>query len=271
MSIDWFTFSAQILNFLVLVWLLKRFLYGPITEAMEQRESHIAGRMAQADAAKQQADATEREYRAKLDDQASTREELLAQTAQDVAKWRDDHVLQAKHEVESDRAQWHRDLDRDKDSLIRDLQFTVTRQATDLGGHLLQQLADERLQSRMVSRFIAMLEATDDRDDMLAILGKDGIVKFETTHTLSDGEQQRVVAGLGEVAEHCEIDFRVNPRLVCGIELQTPGFKLAWSFQDSIAEMETVLFRAIEDAIEDRCATSVAKTKNEQVFEASAE
>ena len=42
MSIDWFTFTAQILNFLVLVWLLTHFLYQPITKAMQERQQKIA-------------------------------------------------------------------------------------------------------------------------------------------------------------------------------------------------------------------------------------
>jgi len=43
-QIDWLTVAAQITNFLVLVWLLHRFLYQPITNAMEQRQAQIEKR-----------------------------------------------------------------------------------------------------------------------------------------------------------------------------------------------------------------------------------
>ena len=42
MLIDWFTVIAQMLNFLILVWLLKRFLYQPILDAIDAREKGIA-------------------------------------------------------------------------------------------------------------------------------------------------------------------------------------------------------------------------------------
>jgi F-type H+-transporting ATPase subunit b len=42
MLIDWFTVGAQALNFLILVWLLKRFLYKPILDAIDAREKRIA-------------------------------------------------------------------------------------------------------------------------------------------------------------------------------------------------------------------------------------
>ncbi|HAB91660.1 MAG TPA: F0F1 ATP synthase subunit B, partial [Pseudomonas sp.] len=46
MSIDWITVLAQIANFLVLLWLLKRFLYRPILDGIDAREAEIARRMA---------------------------------------------------------------------------------------------------------------------------------------------------------------------------------------------------------------------------------
>ena len=56
MLIDWFTVGAQLLNFLILVALLKRFLYRPILDAIDAREQRIAGELAQADAAKAEAE-----------------------------------------------------------------------------------------------------------------------------------------------------------------------------------------------------------------------
>jgi F-type H+-transporting ATPase subunit b len=52
MLIDWFTVGAQVLNFLILVWLLKRFLYKPILDAIDAREQRIAAELADADAKK---------------------------------------------------------------------------------------------------------------------------------------------------------------------------------------------------------------------------
>ncbi len=55
MLIDWFTVGAQALNFIILVWLLKRFLYKPILNAVDAREKRIAAELADADAKKTEA------------------------------------------------------------------------------------------------------------------------------------------------------------------------------------------------------------------------
>ena len=55
MPIDWFTVIAQVINFLILVWLLKRFLYKPILHAIDEREKGIATQLAEAEAKKAEA------------------------------------------------------------------------------------------------------------------------------------------------------------------------------------------------------------------------
>ena len=60
MLIDWFTVVAQVVNFLILVWLLKRFLYKPILDAIDAREKRIASELADADAKKAAAEQTAR-------------------------------------------------------------------------------------------------------------------------------------------------------------------------------------------------------------------
>src|ERR1700677_5110648 len=55
MLINWFPVVAQVINFLILVWLLKRFLYKPILQAIDQREKGIATQLAQAEAKRAEA------------------------------------------------------------------------------------------------------------------------------------------------------------------------------------------------------------------------
>ena len=58
MLVDWFTVAAQVVNFVILVWLLKRFLYQPILHAIDAREQRIA--LSLADAAAKEAEARTR-------------------------------------------------------------------------------------------------------------------------------------------------------------------------------------------------------------------
>jgi len=77
MLIDWFTIGAQALNFLILVWLLKRFLYKPILHAVDAREKRIAGELADADAKKAEAQKERDEFQHKNEEFDQQRAALL--------------------------------------------------------------------------------------------------------------------------------------------------------------------------------------------------
>src|SRR5664279_2410139 len=75
MLIDWFTVCAQALNFLILVWLMKHFLYKPILNAIDEREKRVAKELADADAKKAEAQKEHDEFdhkNAEFDEQRAT-------------------------------------------------------------------------------------------------------------------------------------------------------------------------------------------------------
>src|ERR1700722_9257186 len=85
MLIDWFTVGAQILNFLILVWLMKRFLYKPILNAIDEREKRIAKELADADAKKTEAQKERDEFQ-KKDEEVDRQSAALLTKATDEAK-----------------------------------------------------------------------------------------------------------------------------------------------------------------------------------------
>src|SRR5580698_8311616 len=83
MPIDWFTVVAQAINFLILVWLLKRFLYKPILDAIDERERGIAAQLAQAEATKAEAQRDRDDFRHKNEVFEQERVALLKKATDD--------------------------------------------------------------------------------------------------------------------------------------------------------------------------------------------
>src|SRR5471032_1139093 len=83
MLIDWFTVGAQALNFLILVWLMRRFLYRPILNAIDAREKKIAAELADAAAKKLEAQKDRDEFQKKNMDFDQQRAALLAKATDD--------------------------------------------------------------------------------------------------------------------------------------------------------------------------------------------
>ena len=82
MKIDWFTVAAQALNFLILVWLMKRFLYKPVLDAIDQREKAVAAAVADAEAKKAEAAKDRDLFKRKNDDFDAQRTALVAEISE---------------------------------------------------------------------------------------------------------------------------------------------------------------------------------------------
>jgi F-type H+-transporting ATPase subunit b len=98
MQLDWFTVVAQICNFLLLLWLLKRFLYRPILDAMAARQQRIATALTEAQSKAATAEALQRDYLARQQELAASRETWLAQAQEEVAAQRQTWQAEARAE-----------------------------------------------------------------------------------------------------------------------------------------------------------------------------
>src|ERR1019366_3583865 len=83
MLIDWFTVVAQAVNFLILVWLLQRFLYKPVLAAIDARELKIAAQLADGAAKKNEAQAERDDFQVKSEAFEQQRGELLRKATDD--------------------------------------------------------------------------------------------------------------------------------------------------------------------------------------------
>lgn len=110
MLIDWFTIVAQIFNFLILLWLLKRFLYKPILNAMDEREQKITYRLREAQRAEQEAEQEAQEFREKAAELDSQRDRLILEARNEAEALRKELLHQARQEVDQAQERWYRSI-----------------------------------------------------------------------------------------------------------------------------------------------------------------
>ncbi len=245
MLIDWFTVGAQALNFLVLVWLLKRFLYGPILNAIDAREARIAAELADADEKRSQAEDERAEFERKNAQLDEKRAELLheAAVAADAERQRlfDAARQQADAWSETRREMLRGDAAR--------LNATITRRAQDevfaIARKTLADLAGSSLEQRITDVFTDRLRALGDNEkhaltDALASTSEPALVR--TAFELPAPQRAAIQQVLDErFHAGTRIRFEVAPTLVSGIELVTNGQKVAWSIAGHLASLERVV------------------------------
>lgn len=241
MLIDWFTVGAQTLNFLILVWLLKRFLYKPVLDAIDAREKRIAEKLADASARKAQASKESDEFREKneafdrdrserlqkmTDEIGAERERLLGE----VRKASDAMRVKRQDALEKEQQHLHQELGR----RTRDEVFSIARKVlTDLGGTSL----DQRMSDVFVQRLRALQGEAQEKLSA-AVKAAGGSVLVKSAFALLPGQQEAIQGALTEaVAVETPIRFQTSPDLIGGVELSAGGYKFAWSIHDYLGSM----------------------------------
>lgn len=239
MQIDWLTVAAQILNFLVLAWLLKRFLYRPVIDAMTQREQRIATRLAQAAQREAQAQAEARTYRDKVAAFDRDRQAQLAQAREAAEHERRSLLESARGEARASRQRWQQELEREQDDFRTALVRELAEAAIDVARRTLTELADATLEGQALATLArriralpqAQRQALADAAPRLQLASS-----FEPEAQALQSLRQVLADTLGKAVE---LECVRKPELVFGVELVGGGHKLAWSVAgalDDIAE-----------------------------------
>lgn len=253
MHIDWLTVAAQIVNFLVLVWLLKRFLYGPIMQAVDEREARITGSLEKAELARSEAADEAARYRKKLTELADNRENMLKTAAEEARLMRVALEEQGRTQVHAEREEWLRALADEKASFLVDVRERVLRTFISLARQGLADLADADLQDQVVGRFLKELRRLDDAE--LAKLKKvidnrDDKIVVRTAFSLSRDQRDRLILEIHQVLDQdIDITFDDAPELICGIEIRAAGQLLRWSLDGLMENVEVDIANAIKDQV----------------------
>lgn len=232
MQIDWITVSAQILNFLILVWLLKKFLYKPVIQAMEAREQRIAERLEEATSREQQADAERQSFEEQNKQLLQQREQILEQAKQDAATEKRQLVEVAREEVDATRTHWQRQVEQEKDEFFSQLRHQSSQAIQATARKALGELAETELEEQMVHTFIRRL-ADIDEDTRQQLRETREPVCVATAFELSKTTSNQITVAIQDTfGEDVEVDFVLLPELLCGIELTSGGRRLSWNLAD---------------------------------------
>lgn len=241
MLIDWFTVGAQALNFLILVWLMRRFLYKPILHAIDEREERIAAELADAAAKKVEAEKERDEFRHKNEDFDRERAALLGKATDEAKVAAQRLAEEAREAADAVSAKRRETLRRD----ARTLDHAITRQAQDavfaIARKALTDLASASLEERIGEVFTRRLREMNGPDKerfRLALTTTSEPAILRSTFDLSSEQRAAIQNALNETfSAEVRVRFETAPDGVSGIELSASGQKVGWSIADYLASL----------------------------------
>jgi F-type H+-transporting ATPase subunit b len=240
--IDWFTVGAQALNFIILVWLMKRFLYKPILRAIDAREKRIAGELADAAAKKADAQKERDEFQHKNEEFDQQRAALLSKAKDEANAERRRLLDEARQAADALSAKRQEALRSDAHHLNQAIARRIQQEVFAIARKALTDLATASLEERMGEVFTRRLREMDgqtkkDLANALRTASAPAIVR--SAFDMPAEQRSTIQNALNEaLSADVHVRFETAPDLVSGIELTTNGHKVAWSIADYLASLE---------------------------------
>jgi F-type H+-transporting ATPase subunit b len=259
MLIDWFTIAAQALNFLILVWLMKRFLYKPILHALDAREKRIAKELAEADAKKREAEEEREKFRKKNEAFDQQRDDLLSEAKREAKGERERLLDEARQAADALRAKRQETLRNDAHNLNQAISRRTQKEVFAIARKMMADLAGTTLDERMSEVFtgrLRRLEGEAKQDLATALNTSSDPLLVRSAFALPSEQQGAIQNALQEafsadsstqLRAGIRVRFETAPDLISGIELIANGRKVAWSMSDYLSSLEKSVGELLKD------------------------
>lgn len=241
--VDWITVAAQLINFLVLVWLLKKFLYQPVLDAMQARQERINESLEQA---RRQAEEGARLASQLRDEQSAyeaERTQRLNTMREEVAAERHALMQTLRDERDAYDRQWRRQAQRDIEESDTRLRQSLAAEAATIASRAVADLADVDLQTHVIRRFADRLQRLDESQQQ-GLLDSGGLTVL-TALPLGDAQRDLVVSTLRDLvaaeSEAPEVAFHVDDTIGMGISVRSTDFEVGWNLREYMDQLQSHL------------------------------
>lgn len=245
MLIDWFTVIAQMLNFIILVWLMKHFLYKPILSAIDTREKAIAKQISDADQITKNANTEKTQFALKSQNFDKERASLLKKATDDANNEALKLTAQTKQNILDLSVQGQVALKTQMKNLRQMLIQRSEKEILNITRKVLKDLADATLEESIIKTFIKHLrEMPQEKKTQMTngMKGSNQQMTIRSTFQLSADQSNLVSAAIKETLNaKVQLHFEISESLLSGIELTTNDQKLSWSIGDYLNSLEKTL------------------------------
>ncbi|NDP22258.1 MAG: F0F1 ATP synthase subunit B [Paludibacter sp.] len=242
MQINWFTVIAQILNFFLLIWLLKRFLYKPILKAIDEREGKIASQIKDAEAKEKTAKKEQAEFSKKNETFDKEKKKLMDKAITETNEEREKLLEVARNDAAELSSKLEKSLKEMQENMNSDLVQKTQHEVFEIARKTLADLASVSLEEQSANIFIKRineLNKEEKKQFLDAFKSESSSVLVQSAFDLPKKQQTEITSAVNEIlGSKTHFQFKTTPEIISGIELTSNGYKLAWSISEYLNSLQ---------------------------------
>jgi F-type H+-transporting ATPase subunit b len=231
MTIDWWTLALQVVNVVVLIWLLKRFFWRPLSAMIEQRRAAAQQMLADAEGKRSQAAAALADIERTRAGFASEREAILTAARDAAEQTRRAMLAAATQEAAALQAAARAAIDKQHDAAEQAWTERANLLAVAIAERLLARLEGPVINATFLDWLLGELRRLPE--NVRHGVAADGVVLQAVSATpIASSDQEHYRQLIGEAfGGRPQITFQVDPALIAGFELRGPHLVVANSWR----------------------------------------
>ncbi len=242
MSFNPWTFLLELINFVVLAYVLHRLLYRPLHEAIERRRQSVRQTQEEAEKARAEAVVIKQELEARLAEMDRKRQEIISQAHNQIEIERKNSLDETERRVVQRQQEARRALASDREEMLEKLSGEIVTQAINLAERLLRQSADSTLQAQLEKHLIETLSGipADQREQLQRDLKTEDTALLETARKTGDETLKQINETIiSVVGKRLALSVVANPALIGGVRLRIGGHLWDASLAGQLEEART--------------------------------
>lgn len=243
MEIDLFTLIAQIINLLILLFLLRKFLYIPVLKAVNERQREIADKLEAAEEAQQAAIRTVQKSEKQMQKLEAQKQEILQQAHDEADNLAADLAAKARTEYVKMQEQWKQQLLAEQKNFEHTMQKAVAVQFNRFTQKALQQIADADITDLAVTTMLRKIQELPEakREEYAAAFADKSEIEIQSAHPLSEKLKSKLEDNLRKIlhlSAGTKFKFTHNAELIGGLCLLSGEQLISWNLQEYTQEFD---------------------------------
>lgn len=247
MQINWFEVIAQIINFFLLLFILQKLFYKPVTKAMANRQERISKAEKEADIKMNEAEKLIKDYDSKIANIESEKKSILDKSREEALESKHKLLEQYKKEADNKRISYMNEIEDEKESFMENLRRELGENAVKIASKILNTISSKELEEEVFKSFINDLKNIKENIPNKDILDEKSHVNLYSSRELSQDNKEKIKATLQENIPQIEnIDYEVNKDLILGYELNLETYTIHNSIKNYLDQVEDNIKNVLE-------------------------
>lgn len=238
MELSWTTFILELINFLVLVWVLKRLFYAPVKRAIAARRAAVEKTLQDAESAKHEAQELQSKYEGRLREWELEKEHQKEEFRKELGEERSKQMRLTESLVAEEREKAKAQQEKQDAERRRNEEREAMKQALVFASRVLKDVACPELEAKIVD--LVAKQLSSGRADGLPSSASQSwdhgaAVRVRSAYALTQTQRETLGTVLkNKVGTDSLVEFEVDGNLLAGLEIMLGSYAVRANLRDEL-------------------------------------